>query len=238
MSRGTALITGGAQRIGREIALALAEDGFDIALHYQTSQPQAEATAQSIREKIVECYLFQTDLSRQQEVLALMPAVRQKTKNLNILINNASLYEPSSLLDTNLALFHRLLDVNVQAPFLLSREFARWCKGGLIINLLDCHIAHHRSDHAMYLFTKKILATFTQMSAREWGPAVRVNGIAPGLILPPEGEDEDYLDKKAAFIPLQKRGGPTQICQAVKYLVDNDFVTGQILFVDGGEALI
>jgi NAD(P)-dependent dehydrogenase (short-subunit alcohol dehydrogenase family) len=132
----------------------------------------------------------------------------------------------------------RHMHVNAWAPFVLSREFARLADHGKIVNLLDTRIIGHDREHVAYVLSKKMLAVLTVMCAREFAPDFTVNGIAPGLILPPAGKDESYLDKLAEKVPLRKHGGPQDIVDAVLYLLKSDYVTGQVIYVDGGRHLL
>ena len=125
-----------------------------------------------------------------------------------------------------------------KAPFILSSEFYRICKKGQIINFLDTNIVKNKTSHVAYLLTKKNLADLTKLAAIEFAPDIRVNGIAPGLILPPKKETTEYLDRMAKNIPLKRRGGESYITRSIKFLLENDFLTGQFLFNDGGEHLV
>ena len=154
-----------------------------------------------------------------------------------MLINNASIFEPSSIKDTSSALLLRHLNVNLITPFLLSRDFAKKCQKGHIINVLDTRITSNRTTYAAYSISKKALAAFTKMSAHEFGPGIRVNAIAPGLILSPHGLGDDYLKKLAKDIPLKTKGDVENILQTVDFLLENKFLTGQTIFCDGGEHL-
>jgi NAD(P)-dependent dehydrogenase (short-subunit alcohol dehydrogenase family) len=128
--------------------------------------------------------------------------------------------------------------VNLKAPLLLMRDFGRAVESGQIINLLDTRIQSWRSTYLAYSVSKMALADLTRMAARELGPDIRVNGICPGLVLEPPGADAGYLERLASHIPLRRRGGVEDIVGAVLYLVEHEFVTGQLMYVDGGEQLL
>ncbi len=236
--RGTALVTGAAKRIGQAIALMLAENGFDIAVHYQHSRNDAEATAKLIRKKGVRCELFACDLNNEAQTLSLIRDVHLKFSNLNLLINCASIFEKSKFTTADLSLFDRHFAVNLKAPFILSCEFRTVCHHGQIINFLDTDIVENKTDHVAYLLTKKALVEMTKMAAVHFAPDIRVNAIAPGLILPPKGQTDEYLNRRAQGIPLKRKGDVVSICKSVKFLIDNDYLTGQIIFNDGGEHLV
>ena len=153
------------------------------------------------------------------------------------MVNNASVFDGSFLKKTSPELFDKQLDVNLKAPFFLMRDFANYCKKGNIINFVDTRITTNKSDFAAYSLSKKGLWEITKMAALEFAPEVRVNAIAPGVTLPPEDKDENYLEKLAQNIPMRKPGGVEPILKSIDYILENDHLTGQLLFADGGEKL-
>lgn len=233
-----ALVTGGARRLGRAIALALAREGFDIALHFQSSAAAAKEVQSEIEGLGVRCELFQAEFGPGFDAHALVNKVVQRFSHLSVLINNVSVFERGTLLDTDDDLFDRVMAVNLRAPFFLSQAFAIFCESGLIVNLLDTRVAHNAIEHFVYTLSKKALREFTRMAAVELAPNFRVNAVCPGLILPPHGENESYLVEKAKTIPARRHGSEEDIARAVLFFVNNPFVTGQELFVDGGEHLL
>lgn len=233
----TALVTGAAKRLGRAAALHLAGQGYNIALHYNSSKAQAMDTAQAIYKKGVRCELFACDLADEKAVKELLPKVHKAFPNLNLLVNSASIFIPNKFGDKDLDLFKAHWDINFKAPYILSCAFSRLVKKGQVVNFIDANVAKHESRYADYLLTKKALYEFTQMAAVQWGPALRVNGIAPGMILPPIHHPDDRK-ARARNIPLKRVGDPKYVLQALQYLLDNDYVTGQVLAVDGGEQLV
>ncbi|HDQ45962.1 MAG TPA: SDR family oxidoreductase [bacterium] len=236
--RGTALITGGAKRIGRTIALALAREGFAIALHYRSSHAEADALAGEIRELGVEAATFRCDFSDPNEVSALIDRVFAVFPDCRILVHNASLFERATLPETTPEFFDRLMTVNLKTPIFLSRAFAGRCESGQIITLLDTRIRRQQTSHFVYSLTKKALRDFTQMAAKALAPGIRVNGIAPGLILPSAEGGPEAFRRMGEKIPLGHTGDPEDIARAVLFLVRNDFITGECLYIDGGEHLI
>ncbi len=234
----TALVTGGAKRIGREIALHLAGQGYNIALHYNSSKAEAMSTAQAIFKKNVRCELFCCDLADEAAVLKLMSQVYKAFPNIALLVNSASIFVPNKLGAQDLSLYKAHWDINFKAPYILSCEFARLVNKGQIINLIDTNVGRHRSRYADYLLTKKALYEFTQMAAVQFGPAIRVNGISPGMILPPVNNQPDDRKRRALTIPLKRVGDPKYLTQTLQFLLDNDYITGQIIANDGGEQLV
>jgi len=234
----TALITGGAKRIGREIALYLSQNQYAIALHYNTSEDDARKVARRIEQNGAACALFRCDLSDFSSVSKLIPAVFKKFPDCNLLIHNASVFTRAHLLETDEELFDRHFTVNFKAPFFLSQQFAKRCRKGHIITMLDTKINKNDTPYFTYSLTKKALHEFTKMAALELGPDIRVNGICPGLILPSEYTDEKSFNRMAGKIPLKATGNPERVVSAISFLLDNPFITGECIFVDGGEHLV
>ena len=218
--------------------MALAERGWDIALHYNSSAAEAKASSEAICRVGVQCRTFCADLADPGQVQALLPGVVEAMGGCDLLVNNASIFDRGRLGETDLALYERTMAINLRAPLLLMRDLARCCATGHVINLLDTRIASSRATYFAYSISKKALAEATLMAARDLGPAIRVNGVCPGLVLEPTGEGPDYLERLAAKIPLAARGGVEDVVRAVLYLLDSPFVTGELLYVDGGEKLL
>jgi pteridine reductase len=237
-TKGAALVTGAAKRIGKAIALHLAEQGYDIALHYLNSKKEAQQTQQEIQAKGVQCELFKCDLADEKETSQLIENIYRKFPQLTLLINNASIFEGTYTFKSRLEDFNLHYAIDLKAPYILTTDFANQCKKGHIINLLDTHTVKNKAAYVAYLLCKKSLTDITKMTAVEFAPDIRVNGIAPGIILPPEGKKEDHLNRLAKDIPLKKKGNPGYITHALQFLLENDFITGQIIFVDGGEHLL
>lgn len=231
----TALITGAGKRIGRELALHLARNGWDIAAHYHLSQADAHDLAGRIRALDRECTLFQADLSSPGDADNLIGSVMERCGRLDLLINNASIFHKGSITDTDYHTLERHFMINCFAPILLARDFARHAGAGQIINILDTKITRSNAGYCAYTLSKKALSEFTGMAAQEFAPHIRVNAVAPGIILPPPGEDASYLDPLIKRVPLQRKGDPGDICRAVDVFITNDYITGQVLFIDGGD---
>ncbi|MBN1870509.1 MAG: SDR family oxidoreductase [Candidatus Omnitrophica bacterium] len=236
--QGVALVTGGAKRIGKSLCLSLSAIGYKIALHYNTSGVEAQRVADTIRRNGGTCELFPCDLCDSRQTSELIPRILKKFSRLNVLINNASVFDPATIMNFDGRSLDRHFAVNFKAPYVLTACFAKLCKKGNIVNLLDAHIIHNKTSYTNYLLSKKALCEFTKLSAVELAPHIRVNGIAPGLIFPPIGAKSGYLEGLAKKVPLKRKGDVTQIAQSVKFLLDNPYLTGQIIFNDGGEHLI
>ncbi len=237
MRRG-ALVTGGAVRLGRALVLSLASRGRDIALHYSSSSSEAQETKKAVEALGVDCRLFRADLSGGAGVEEdLVSRVLADLPRVDLLVNSASAYESGTLLSSDQALFESQMRVNAQAPMMLARAFAQKRESGHIVNILDNKIAFAQYQYTAYLLSKKTLAEFTRMAALELAPRFRVNGIAPGVVLPATTRDEAYLEWRVEGIPLRRKGRVEEVALALGFLDENEFVTGQILFVDGGESV-
>ena len=236
IERPTALVTGGATRLGFSFAYALAEVGYDIALHYHQSADNAQQAAEAIKSLGVTCKTFPYDLSGESPE-GLIELVLHDFSSLDLLINNASVYEAATIAHTDMALLKQQFSVNFFAPLLLTSVFANQCVKGNVINILDNKIAFQQNHYAAYLLSKKALSEFTQLAAIEFAPNLRINGIAPGVVMPGDGRTDDYVRWRVDGIPLNRQGGVDDLISAMHYLLNNDFVTGQVLIVDGGEGL-
>lgn len=236
MHQKAALITGGATRLGRHFAEYLAEVGYDIALHVNSSHQEAEIVVKVIRAKGRKCEIFHCNFLT-DDLEALIQSVKQRFPGFNLLLNSASVYEPAPIGTTELALLERQFRVNLFTPLLLTRYFAHAVQVGQVINIIDNKIAYHQYPYAAYLLSKKSLAELTRMAALEFAPRLRINGIAPGVVLPAAQRISDYVEWRIEAIPVNHQGKPNHLVQALHYLLENSFVTGQILFVDGGESI-
>ncbi|MFW0777232.1 MAG: SDR family oxidoreductase [Rickettsiales bacterium] len=232
------LVTGAARRLGREIALHLAKLGYDIALHYNTSEGEAAHVAKRVEEMGVACELFQADLEQPDSYQPLIKNVHAHFPHLNALINNASVFDTGSFLDGDIALYEREFRTNLQAPIFLTQAFAQHVQKGAVINMLDTCVTQHKHSYFYYLLSKKSLFEFTKMAAVELAPNIRVNGVCPGYILPADGWGEDYRMQLEDRLPMQKIATVADIQQAVHLLISTPSITGECLFIDGGEHLL
>ncbi len=234
-----ALVTGASKRIGRAIAIALAEKGVHIVAH---DRKALEPETNKVCDEVVDCgaksWKVIADMEKPEEYETLIARTLEAAGSLDIVINNASLFLPNTINDVDFGGLTRHVQVNAWAPFVISREFARLVGRGKIVNLLDTRITGYDRTHVGYILSKHMLSVLTKICALEFSPDITVNGVAPGLILPPPGKDESYLDKMAHTVPLKRHGGAEDVAAAVVYLLSSDFVTGQIIYVDGGRHLL
>lgn len=232
-----ALITGAAKRIGREISLAMASAGADIIAHYNASADDARLLAGEIEAMGRKCGLAQADLTRAEELGTLVSRAAATIGAPDILVNSASVFHAEKLDWMTFESLMQNMQINAWAPFVLCREFRSVSVRGHIINLLDTRIAGVDLNHAGYIISKQALTIMTRMMALEYAPDIAVNGIAPGLILPPPGKDESFLQDMASTVPLKRHGAPKDIADAAVFLAASQFITGEIIFVDGGRNL-
>lgn len=237
-----ALLTGAARRIGANVARKLHAEGADIVIHYRNSATEAQALqAELNQQRSQSCYLVQGDLLQVQQLPALLEQVIAQTQRLDILLNNASSFYPTPMGKITEQQFDDLIGTNLKAPLFVSQAAAPYLHAtqGCIINMVDVHAFRPLLDYPAYCAAKAGLAMLTQSLARELGPQVRVNGIAPGAILWPEMQanqamHEALLEKTA----LKREGSPEDIAKTVLFLArDADYITGQIIPVDGGRLL-
>ncbi|KAF0238110.1 MAG: short-chain dehydrogenase/reductase [Prolixibacteraceae bacterium] len=235
----TALITGASRRVGKAVAEHLSGKGWNIAVHFNSSEQPAEDLVIGLAAKYPQqkFQAFKANLSNIYEVIKLIPKVLETFGGIHLLINNASVFGPGYLKSTTPELFDEQLNVNLKAPFFLIRDFANLCKTGNIINFVDTRVTSNKSDFAAYSLSKKGLWDITQMAALELAPNIRVNAIAPGVTLAPENKDENYLLNMAQNIPMKKPGGIDPILRSVDFILENNHLTGQLIFADGGENL-
>jgi len=240
MSPQAALITGAATRLGRHFAEALAHAGYDIALHVNSSRQEADEVAKGIRELGRDCDVFTCNFlsdAAEDDLGELIRHVKARFPQLGVLVNSASAYAPAPIAQTDLAMLETQFRVNMFTPLLLTRHFAEAVDQGRVVNIIDNKVAYHQYPYAAYLLSKKSLADMTRMAALEFAPHLRINGIAPGVVLPASQRTSDYIQWRIEGIPANQQGAPEHLVQALHYLLDNAFVVGQILFVDGGESI-
>lgn len=237
---GIALITGSAVRVGREISLHLAEKGWGLALHYNSSSREAEMLEEDLKSRYPNqpFFTFGANLTSDEETKSLINEVISQFGSLDLLINNAAIFEPSSFKDSSIHSLDQHWAINFRAPFILMNEYVNRCDKGLIINMTDTRITNNKSNFFCYSIAKKALQDMTKMAALELAPAFRINSIAPGALLPPADKGEGYLEKLASKLPMGSPVGMKNIMQSIDYLIANDNMTGQILFCDSGESLL
>ncbi|HEV2532091.1 SDR family oxidoreductase [Phenylobacterium sp.] len=239
-SRGAALITGGARRVGRTLVAAAAEAGFDVAIHVRAVDDDAEAAAAEVKAKGRKAQIFPCDLRRESTTVALVGEVEAELGPVTLLVNCASVFERDAFSDMNRASWDAHLETNLRAPLVLAQAFARRLpadREGLIVNILDQRVLSPTPEFFSYSLSKAALWDATRMLAQELAPRIRVNGIGPGPTLPSIHQDQAAFDAEAEATPMQRAVAPADIAQALKYLIDATAVTGQMIAVDSGQHL-
>ena len=235
-----ALVTGGARRLGRAIALALAEAGFAVAVHYRDSRAEAEATAAEIRAHGVAASLVRADLAVEAEVARMLPAAQAALGPLGVLVNNASVFERDSWHDATRESWDRHIEPNLRAPFVLMQHFARALPDaaeGVVINMLDERVWSLTPYFVSYTVAKAGLWALTQSMALALAPRIRVNGLGPGPTLPSPRQSDAAFARQASTVPLRRPATPEEVGAAAVALLALPSVTGQMIALDGGQHL-
>jgi pteridine reductase len=237
---GTALITGAAKRLGAATAKRLHQNGMNVIIHYNHSREAAEKLAAELNAiRPASATSLQANLNNGEEIQPLVQAALAFKQEISALINNASSFYPTPLEQATPDHWQDLFASNAQAPFFLSQALAPHLKQsrGCNINMTDIHAQRPLRHYNIYSMAKSSLVTLTKALAKELAPEIRVNGVAPGAILWPENVPEDEKDKVIAEIPLQRMGSPDNIADTISFLLSSDYITGQIIAVDGGRSL-
>ncbi len=232
-----ALITGSAIRIGKYITENLANDGWKIAIHYNSSEQEAYDLAKSLLES-TDVILFKADLTQQEQASNLIGEINKQLGPVNLLINNAAIYKNDNISNLNYDLLEQNLQLNLQAPLYLSQAMAKQEINGNIINIIDADIVHNMKKFFSYSLSKKSLFNLTQMLAFSLAPHIRVNAIAPGPILFKEGQNIELFNQLVSDSPLKNKPTLLELYQALQFLINSPSITGQVIYLDGGRHLI
>jgi NAD(P)-dependent dehydrogenase (short-subunit alcohol dehydrogenase family) len=240
-SRRTALITGGARRIGRAIALELARCGWDIALHYRSAQADARTTQRAIEALNVRAECFSADLADEAQCNALVPAVVARLGRLDAIVNNASIFEYDEVATLSHATLERHWKVNTAPALILARALHRHLAGGsedgCVVNLLDQKLWNPNPDYLSYTLSKAALESATTLLALALAPTVRVVGVAPGVTLASDTMSAAELERARAMTPLARSSTADDVARAVRFAIESPAITGTTLLVDGGQHL-
>lgn len=237
----TALVTGGGIRLGRAFALALAHEGANLVVHYNSSKNPAEETAQKARELNVRAVTVGANFNDIQAVKSIFPQALTHFDCIDILINNAAIYLRGSGLETTMENWEKQFRINLQAPFMLTQAFAHQLPAGRlgrVLNIADAQVIQRKPDHFAYRLTKNGLIEMTRMFACELAPQITVNALGLGIMLPLAGnENADLQEYAEKHVPLNRAGSPDIAAQNALHLIKSDFTTGAFLRVDGGQYL-
>ena len=234
----TVLVTGGAKRIGREIALTLARAGANVAITFGGSQAEAEQTVADLAALDVEAMAVRCELRDPEDVKQTVGAVMEEFEQLDILVNNAGTFESVALEDISVEAWDRMFETNTRAPFLVAQaaHSALQAAGGRIVNIGSLGGLHPWATHGHYCTSKAALHMLSQTMAKAWAPAISVNCVAPGMIV--QGEVGAGYEEFARKTPMQRNGSAEDVAAAVLFFATAPhFITGQLLAVDGGLGL-
>jgi NAD(P)-dependent dehydrogenase (short-subunit alcohol dehydrogenase family) len=235
-----ALVTGAGQRIGRALALTLADMGYAVAVHYHRSGEAAEGVVRTISEAGGEAVALAADLTDEGAVTALLPRAVAALGPIGVLVNNASIFEGDTIATATRDSWDRHLAVNLRAPFVLIQEFARQLPasaGGNIVNLLDERVWSLTPYFVSYTLSKAGLWTLTQTMALALAPRIRVNGIGPGPTLPSPRQSHEQFLQQCRAMPLQRGTAPDEVAAAMRFILGAPAMTGQMIALDGGQHL-
>ena len=233
------VITGGATRIGRSIALELANFGVQIVIHYSKSSVAAKKLKLELENLGTTVHLFKADLNNLKQTQKIIAYSYKKMKGVNCLINNASIFENDDLMNFSDKSFIRHINVNLKAPAILIRDFAKLYKGneGNVVNIIDQRVEKLTPFFFSYTLSKSNLVTLTKTSAMKLAPNIRVNAVSPGPTLKNKRQSEKHFKKQWKSTILKKKVDTQNVSSTVKFLINNNNITGQIINVDSGQRL-
>lgn len=230
-----ALVTGGARRLGAAFSRALARRGFHVAVHHRQSHAEAEALVREIERAGGSAQTFVADLAAADAPAALVREVASTCGRLDVLVNSAANMLRTPVGSVTVGQWDEIFALNVRAPFFAAQAAAGVMgEGGLIVNIADLAAFETWGGYIPHGMSKAAVVQMTRALARSLAPAIRVNAIAPGVVLLPEGWEDASAQRLASTTPLRRLGGPDDVVHALEYLLDASFVTGEVLVVDGG----
>jgi NAD(P)-dependent dehydrogenase (short-subunit alcohol dehydrogenase family) len=237
---GAALVTGAALRIGRAVALDLADAGYAVAIHYRNSAAEAEANVRAIAAKGGRAVALRAELAEHGEVESLVPRAIEALGPLRVLVNNASIFEFETADTATRESWDRHMAINLRAPFFLAQAFAKSLDAGAtgaVINMLDERVWHLTPYYSSYTLTKAGLWTLTKTLAQALAPRIRVNAVGPGPTLRNSFQSEAEFAEQCASMPLGRGTTPAEICAAIRFVLTAPAMTGQMIALDGGQHL-
>jgi pteridine reductase len=237
----TALVTGGARRVGKAIALALAREGVRVAITYNTSLDQAEATVAAIEQSGGQAAAYRCDQRDLTAIDRLFDRLRLDLDHLDLLVNSAAIMERLPVLDIAAEDWARVMDTNLRGPFFMAQAAAKWMietgQAGSIVNIADMSALQPWPSYLTHTLSKSGIVALTKTLALALAPSIRVNAIAPGTVLKPEEWADERWEKMIAALPVQHGGSAADVAEAVLFCVKSKFMTGQLIVLDGGRSL-
>ncbi len=244
LSDKVAIVTGAAHRVGKAIAVELARAGVHLLITFNASpEDVVKAAVRDLKSEGVDAYAVRADLSTVAGVTSVFETLQEHFERLDILVNSASNFQKRTLLEVTLEEWRQTLDINLTAPFLTTQQAIRLMQtqtpaGGVIINIGDKGSQKPWVEYAHHSISKSALLTLTKITAAAYGPAIRANAIIPGLVMKPDGMDEMRWQNYGAGTPSKRPGTPEDIGRAVVYLASEDYITGAVINIDGGESVV
>ncbi len=233
-----ALVTGGANRVGKEIALHLAKGGFDVAIHYFSSEEAAYQTKDEIESLGRKAFILRADLGNPVEIEKLFQQLAYQARSIDVLVNSAAVMPKSDLMKITWQEWDRIFNINLRAAWLMSSNSAGMMEdGGVIINISDAGADLHWTGYGAYGISKLALNEMTRLLAKQLAPAIRVCGIAPGLLLKPSDMPNEDWERLAARVPMKSAGDLSALLATIDLLIANDYITGEIITLNGGASL-
>jgi len=234
-----AVVTGAAKRLGKCIAIELASMGYSIGLHYHNSFDAASALYSQLTDDGIQVVLLTADLTRPSQIMKMFSEIKKSGHSLKVFINSASAMKRGTLQNTSVAEWDHMMNLNLRAAWLCIHYASQiMSEGGHIINITDSGAGRLWTNYAAYSISKSGLEVLTRIAAKSLAPDIRVNAIAPGLILPPENMENIDWNFLVNKLPLKKSGIPEDVAKAARYLIQSEHITGHTLVVDGGYRLI
>lgn len=237
----TALVTGGARRVGKAIATALARAGARVIITYQTAAEEAQATAAELKRSGGQALALPCDQRDLAAIARLFDRLRQETDQLEMIVNNAAIMERRPALEVTPDDWARVIETNLRGPFFIAQHAARWLQErgqpGVIVNIADLSAQRPWPSYVTHTISKAGLVAMTEALALAFAPSIRVNAVAPGLMLKPDDWPDERWQSLSAALPLARSGSAEEVAEAVLYCVRSDFMTGHTLIIDGGRTL-
>jgi pteridine reductase len=235
-----ALVTGAAHRVGKAIAVRLAMEGCNIALHYNAAKKEAKQTLNELKGFPVNAKSYQANLRESEEITSLFQSISRDFKRLDILINSAAVMQRIPFHKVTLEDWEATIDLNLRATYFCTQSAIKLMgdEGGVVINISDIAGLQPWVDYPVHSISKIGVEMLTKVAALSYGPGVRVNAVAPGPVLKPDHMSETRWAQLGAELPIGQVGEPADVSEAIVFLVKNDFITGETLVVDGGNQLI
>lgn len=234
----TALVTGGAHRVGKAITLMLAREGANVAVNYYSSDTAAQETVAEVEAQGVRGLAIRCDVAQWPEVQEMAATIRRTFGGVDIIVNSASLFDKMDFPTDDLSVWHRVTGISIDGPFYVCNSLVPSMQergGGAIVNIVDLSAWEPWPRFMAHSVSKAALLALTRQLALDLAPAIRANAVAPGPVLPPPGYNPKSAEAAARRTLLKRWGTPEDVALAVKYLLEADYVTGDVITVDGGE---